>query len=129
MRYQDTWFSKQPMTMCGSFGYGRHLWMHTFVDVLTGNLQPMHRKNPDGSIDVLGAESVRMNSGISFGSHNRESMQRSLLNHAHKLKEAGATIVKQTKNSLVARHGRETAYYVITDVCASRYFDNLRKAG
>lgn len=127
MTYSDTWFAKQPMTMCSSWGNDRQLWLHHYVDVMTGGLQPMHRKNPDGSIDVLGVELRRMSSGLSIGSYNREKIQKSLANHAEKLKSAGATIVKQTKNTLVARHGSETAYYVITHVKASTFYRNLER--
>ncbi len=125
MTYSDTWFSKQPMRLHASWGNGRQLWLHTYVEVMTGGMQTMHRKNADGSIDVLGVVIQRMSSGLSVGSYNREKIQRSLAEHAERLREAGATIVKQTKNTLVARHGRETAYYVITHIKASTFFKNL----
>lgn len=125
MTYSDTWFSKQPIMLQTSWGKDRVLWLHTYVEMMTGGLQPMHRKNSDGSIDVLGVVIQRMSSGLSVGSYNREKIQRSLAKHAERLREAGATIVKQTKNTLVARHGRETAYYVITHIKASTFFKNL----
>ena len=125
MRYSDTWFAQQPMTMCAGWGNGRQLWLHTYVDVVTGGFQPMHHKNPDGSIDVLGVQVLRMSSGLSVGSYSREKIQRSLANHAERLKEAGATIVKQTKNQLVARHGRETAYFTISPLSSKTFFRRL----
>lgn len=113
--------------MCASWGNDRQLWLHTYVDVMTGGFEPMHHKNPDGSIDVLGVALCRMSSGLSVGSYSREKIQRSLANHADKLKTAGATIVKQTKNQLVARHGRETAYFTITHLSSQAFFKNLEK--
>lgn len=127
MTYSDTWFSKQNMTMHSSWGTNRQMWLHHYVEVMTGGLQPMHRKNADGSIDVLGVAILRLSSGLSFGSYNREKIQHSLVEHAERLREAGATIVKQTKNQLVARHGRETAYYVVTHIKASTFFKNLNR--
>lgn len=85
----------------------------------------MRHKNPDGSTDVLGVAVQIMSSGLSWGSYNREKIQRSLAEHAEKLKAAGATIVKHTKNQLVARYGRETAYYVITPLTAATFFAKL----
>ena len=114
------------MTMCAGWGNGRQLWLHTYVDVVTGGFQPMHHKNPDGSIDVLGVQVLRMSSGLSVGSYSREKIQRSLANHAERLKEAGATIVKQTRNQLVARHGRETAYFTISPLCSKTFFNQLK---
>lgn len=125
MRYSDTWFSKQPMILHGGFGADRQVWLHSYVEVVAGTLQPMHHANADGSIDVLGVPVIRMSSGISTSSYSREKMQRSLAEHAEKLKAAGAIIVKQTKNQLVARYGRETAYYVVTHITASTFFKNL----
>jgi len=115
------------MTIHGSWGTNRQMWLHHYVEVMTGGLQPMHRKNADGSIDVLGVAILRLSSGLSLGSYNREKIQHSLAEHAERLREAGATIVKQTKNTLVARHGRETAYYVITHIKASTFFKNLNR--
>lgn len=125
MNYTDTWFSKQNMTMRSSWGTNRQMWLHHYVEVMTGGLQPMHHKNTDGSIDVLGVSVLRMSSGLSFGSYNREKMQHSLAEHAERLKAAGATIVRKSKNQLVARYGRETAYYVITHVSSLTFFKNL----
>ena len=115
--------------MHGGWGNGRQLWLHRYVEVASGSIVPMHHQNPDGSIDVLGAPVELLPAGFSIGSHCREKIQHSLLLHANMLREAGATIVRQTKNSLVARHGRETAYYMITETTARTFFGNLRKAG
>lgn len=125
MNYSDTWFARQPMAMYASWGNGRQLWLHSYVDVMTDGLQPMHRKNPDGSIDVLSVQVQRVSSELSMGSYSREKIQRSLANHAEKLKAAGATIVKQTKNQLVARHGRETAHFIISPLHSEIFFKHL----
>lgn len=124
MRYEQTWFSKQTMTHYGSgaVNNGRMTWLHHYVEVMSGSLVPMHKVNSDGSIDVLGVGIERMSNGLSFGSYNKESQQKSLAKHAEKLKEAGATIVKLTKNRLVARHGNETAYYVISPLTSKTFF-------
>lgn len=111
--------------MHGSWGRNRQLWLHHYVEVVTGELQPMHHENADGSIDVLGAVVQRVNSSLSFGSFNRDKMQQSVAEHAEKLKAAGATIVKKTKNRLVARYGNETAYYVISPLSAKFFYDSL----
>lgn len=75
----------------------------------------MNKKNPDGSIDVLGAEEWVLRPGLIVGNKSKKGLQRSLAEHADVLRAAGATIVKQTKNSLVARYGNETGYYLISD--------------
>ena len=71
-------------------------------------LLPMDRKNPDGSIDVLGAEVEHLHPGLVMGGYGREGLQRSLREFAEQVAAAGATIVRQTKNTLVARYQRET---------------------
>ena len=125
MEYYDTWFSKQSMTYHSGSQRGRHHWMYHFVDVFTGGFTPMHRVNDDGSIDVLGANILRMSSGMTMGTYDKKAMQHSLAEHAKKLKEAGATIVKQTRNTLVARHGRETAYFFISHLNSRSFYKNL----
>ena len=120
MEYQNTWFSKQPMTHYGCAFYNRTYWMHHYVNII-GGLAPMNRKNSDGSIDVLGVEITRVSSGISFGGALK-SQQKSLAEHAEKLKAAGATIVKQTKNRLVARHGNEEAVYAISPLTSNTFY-------
>ena len=121
MEYYQTWFNKHPMTMHGCFNFERNYWMYHYVEVVQGGFTPMHRKNEDGSIDVLGVNILRLSSGISFGG-SREKQQRSLAEHAEKLKAAGATIVKQTKNRLVARYGRETGVYVISPLSSNTFY-------
>ncbi len=109
MTYSETWFGKQPMAIHGSHPWdGRHYWMHKMVEVMTGGLVPMHRKNPDGSIDVLGVEVECLHPGLVMGSYGRDGLQRSLREFAEQVAAAGATIVKQTKNTLVARYQGET---------------------
>lgn len=109
MNYSETWFGKQPMTHYSSRPWdGRHYWMHKMVEVMTGRLLPMDRKNPDGSIDVLGAEVEHLHPGLVMGCYGREGLQRSLREFAEQVAAAGATIVRQTKNTLVARYQRET---------------------
>lgn len=109
MTYSDTWFGKQPMPIHSSFPWdGRHYWMHKTVQVITGKLQPMHHKNPDGSIDVLGAEILHLHPGLVMGSYGVKSLQRSLAEFAEQVAAAGATIVKQTKNTLTACYKSET---------------------
>lgn len=125
MEYNDTWFAKHPMTYHGCSSIGRRHWMYHFVDVFTGGFTPMNRVNDDGSIDVLGANIVRMSSGMTLGTFDREAMQHSLAEYAKKLKEAGATIVKQTRNTLVARHGRETAYFFISYLNSRSFYKKL----
>ena len=121
MRYEDTWFNKHPMTIYGGWNYNRTYWMHHYVKVMQGGLAPMHRENEDGSIDVLGVNILRLSSGISCGG-SREKLQRSLSEHAEKLKAAGATIVKQTKNRLVARHENEEAVYAISPLTSNTFY-------
>ena len=81
----------------------------------------MYRKNSDGSIDVLGVEITRVSSGISFGG-SLKSQQKSLAEHAEKLKAAGTAIVKQTKNRLVARHDNEEAVYAISPLTSNTFY-------
>lgn len=122
MRYEDTWFNKHPMTMYGRPAFGRIQWVHHYVEVMDGGFTPMNRKNCDGSIDVLGVPITRV-SGYSFGSYNRLAMQRSLAEHATKLEAAGAKIIKQTKNKLVARYKNETGVYVISPLTAKTFYE------
>ncbi len=121
MEYCQTWFGKHPMKMHGCLNFGRNYWMYHYVDVMQGGLTPMHRENADGSIDVLGVNIIRLSSGISCGG-NREKQQLSLSEHAEKLKAAGATIVKQTKNRLVARYKNETGVYVISPLSSNAFY-------
>lgn len=125
MEYSQTWFSKHPITMHSGPSFGRISWMHHYVDVVDGTFVQMSRKNTDGSIDVLGMPVTRLSNGLSFGGYNRNAMQRSLSEHAEKLTDAGAKIVKQTKNKLVVRYGKETAVYEITNLTASTYFGKI----
>lgn len=128
MRYEDTWFSKHSMTMYGGAPFGRVIWMYHYVETIDGGLTPMNRKNNDGSIDVLGVPITRMGSGLTFGGYNRAAMQRSLAEHATKLVDAGAKIIKQTKNRLVARYGRETGVYVISPLSSNTFYKNEWRA-
>ena len=121
MRYEDTWFNKHPMTMYGGTAFGRILWVHHYVEVLTG-FTPMNRKNDDGSIDVLGVPVVKIGSGLSYGGYNRTAMQKSLAEHAKKLEDAGAKIIKHTKNRIVARYKNETGVYVISPLSANTFY-------
>ena len=105
--------------------FGRISWMHHYVDVVDGTFVQMSRKNTDGSIDVLGIPVTRLNNGLSFGGYNRKAMQRSLSEYAEKLTDAGAKIIKRTRNKLVARYGNETAVYEITNLTARTYFGKL----
>lgn len=126
MRYTDTWFGKQPVTGCSGGGNNRQLWLHNYVDVVTGGLKPMHHENPDGSIDVLGACVLRLCSGISCCGHSRDKMHKALDRQEELLTRAGAILVRRTKNHLVMRYGRETAHYVVSYVRAETFFKNLK---
>lgn len=113
MTHNETFFGKQTMTMYGGgVHFGRTYWVHFTHDVFTGELERMNNKNPDGSIDVLGARVHRFG-GCTWGTTNRGGLQKSLAVHADKLKESGATIVKQTKNTLIARYKGEKIMYAI----------------
>jgi len=108
MTYSETWFGKQPMIHHASRPWdGRQYWMHMMVKV-PGKLVPMHHKNPDGSIDVLGVEIQHLTPGLVMGCHGCKGLQRTLREFAEQVSNAGATIVKQTKNTLVARYKNET---------------------
>lgn len=127
MTYSNTWFAKHPMVMRSSIGNERMQWLHHYVEVVTGRLQPIHKTNHDGSIDILGAEVLRLSSGLSYGSREREKIQQSLADHADMLLKAGAKIVKQTRNTLVARYGNETGYWTITTLTAKSFYRNLNQ--
>ena len=114
--------------MYGGAPFGRVIWMYHYVETIDGGLTPMNRKNNDGSIDVLGVPITRMGSGLTFGGYNRAAMQRSLAEHATKLVDAGAKIIKQTKNRLVARYGRETGVYVISPLSSNTFYKNEWRA-
>lgn len=116
MNYSETWFGQHPISIhaCGGFYNGRTYWLHQTVEIFTGNIVSMYRKNPDGSSDVLGAEFLRLRPGFITGSRNRENLQRSIEDHATVLSKAGALIVKQTKNTLVALYGKERLKMVIS---------------
>lgn len=122
MRYEDTWFSKHPMTMYGGPAFGRILWVHHYVEVIGSGFTPMNRKNDDGSIDVLGVATTKIVSGLSYGGHNRVAMQKSLAVHANILEAAGAKVIKHTKNRLVARYKNETGVYVISPLTANTFY-------
>lgn len=121
MEYYQTWFNKHPMTMHGGVNFGRNYWMYHYVDVMDIGFAPMHQENADGSIDVLGVKVTRLSSGISCGG-SREKQQQSLAEHAEKLKAAGAVIIKQTKNRLVARHRMETGVYVVSPLTSNTFY-------
>lgn len=123
MRYEDTWFSKQSMTMRGGNDFGRILWLHRYVEVIGSGFTPLNHKNDDGSIDVLGVTTTKISSGLSYGGYNRTAMQKSLSEHARKLEDAGAKIIKQTKNRLVARYKNETGVYVISPLSANTFYE------
>jgi hypothetical protein len=108
--------------MYGGTAFGRIHWVHHYVEVLTG-FTPMNRKNDDGSIDVLGVSTTKISSGLSFGGYNRAAMQKSLAEHARKLEDAGAKIIKHTKNRLVARYKNETGVYVISPLTANTFYE------
>lgn len=110
------------MTMYGGTAFGRILWVHHYVEVLTG-FTPMNRKNDDGSIDVLGVSTTKISSGLSYGGYNRTAMQKSLAEHARKLEDAGAKIIKHTKNRLVARYKNETGVYVISPLTSKTFYE------
>ena len=128
MRYEDTWFNKHPMTMYGSSPFGRLLWIHHYVDVVGNSFTFMNRKNDDGSIDVLGVPVTKIVSGLSYGGYNRTAMQKSLAEHAKKLEDAGAKIIKHTKNRLVARYKNETGVYVISPLSANTFYEKEWRA-
>jgi hypothetical protein len=114
--FYDTWFGKRHLVIraSGCERTKRTYWMNESVEMFTGNLVPMHKKNPDGSIDILGAEIITLRPGMRIGSYDREGLQKSLVAHAEYLKSEGARIVKKTKNILIARYKNETAKYVIS---------------
>ena len=128
MRYEDTWFNKHPMTMYGSSAFGKLLWVHHYVEVMGSGFTPMNRKNDDGSIDVLGVATTKISSGLSYGGYNRTAMQKSLAEHARKLEDAGAKIIKHTKNRLVARYKNETGVYVISPLSANTFYEKEWRA-
>jgi len=80
----------------------------------------MYKKNPDGSISVLGAEELILTPGLCMSSRDLVGLQDSLYKHAEKLKEAGAAIIEQSKNRLVAVHGKEKAFFAITQSSKSK---------
>lgn len=107
MRFGDTFFGQHPMPIYGGgVHFGRKYWLHTTVEVFTGGFSPMHHKNPDGSIDVLGANVMRFRP-CTIGTANRDGLQKSLKLYAEKMTELGATITKQTKNQLRIRYKNE----------------------
>lgn len=122
MRYEDTWFNKHPMTMYGGPAFGRIQWVHHYVEVLDNGFTPMNRKNEDGSIDVLGVPITWVGNELSYGGYNKAAMQKSLAEHAKKLEDAGAKIIKHTKNRLVARYKNETGVYVISPLTANTFY-------
>lgn len=123
MEYWQTWFNKHPMMMYGGPAFGRIQWVHHYVEVIGSGFTPMNRKNEDGSIDVLGVPVVKIGSGLSYGGYNRAAMQKSLAEHAKKLEDAGAKVIKHTKNRLVARYGKETGVYVISPLSSKTFFE------
>lgn len=123
MRYEDTWFNKHPMTMRGGMAFGRILWVYHYVEVIGSGFTPMNRKNDDGSIDVLGVPVTKIGSGLSYGGYNRTAMQKSLAEHARKIEDAGAKIIKHTKNRLVARYKNETGVYVISPLTSKTFYE------
>ncbi len=117
MQYNDTWFGQQPMSIYGGgFHNGRPYFLHRNVIIPTGEMVPMHRKDPDGSIAVLGARQIVLNPGFITGSRDKKALQRSLARYANELAEKGATIVRLTPNTLTARHERETLKVEISDI-------------
>lgn len=128
MRYEDTWFNKHHMTMYGSSPFGKLLWVHHYVEVIGSGFTPMNRKNDDDSIDVLGVLVTKISSGLSFGGYNRAAMQKSLAEHAKKLEDAGAKIIKHSKNRLVARYNNETGVYVISPLSSNTFYKNEWRA-
>lgn len=123
MRYEDTWFNKHPMTMYGSSPFGRLLWIHHYVGIIGNSFTFMNRKNDDGSIDVLGVPVVKIGGGLSYGGYNKAAMQKSLAEHAKKLEDDGAKIIKHTKNRLVARYKNETGVYVISPLTSKTFYE------
>ena len=124
MNYYETFFGKIPFIMhSGGFHSGKHFWLHSYVKI-QGGLVPMNKKNPDGSYSVLGVEFTIV-PNISFGNKNKAQMQNSLQLHADKLREMGIEIVKQTKNTLIARNGKETAVYSISPLSMETFYKKL----
>lgn len=108
MNYYDTWFGKNGIVMYGGGKRcDRLYWLHVKIDVFTGKLVPMHQKNEDGSISVLGAEIITFYCPVVHGSRYRDGMQESIVIYAKRIKDLGAKIIKQTKNTLRAEHGNE----------------------
>lgn len=113
MRYYETWFGNHPMMYCsGGKRAPRQYWMHMTLEVFTGQLVPMHRKNPDGSIDVLGAQIERMGGAV-VGTKYREGLQLSLVRYAERIEELGAKVIYRSKNKLKARYKAETITFEI----------------
>lgn len=106
MTYKDTWFSRQPLGVCPAYGTGRQYWLHSYVV-------------------VDGEEQLRLSSGFSIGSHDRQGIQHALSETADGLEAAGAVIVSRRRNTVVARHGNETAHYTVAKVCAVTFFSHL----
>lgn len=113
MEYYDTWFGKNGIVIYGGGNYcDRQYRMHIKIDVFTGKFSPMHQKNEDGSISILGAEVLSFSSPV-FGSHYRDGMQKSIVKYAERIEELGAKIVKRTKNTLRAKYKNESLTIVI----------------
>ena len=108
--------------MYGGPAFGRIQWVHHYVEVLDNGFTPMNRKNEDGSIDVLGVPITWVGNESSYGGYNKAAMQKSLAEHAKKLEDAGAKIIKHTKNRLVARYKNETGVYVISPLTANTFY-------
>lgn len=111
--FYKTWFGQIPMVHHSSTkSHGRIYWVHEKVEII-GDFVPMNHVNEDGSIDVLGVETITLYPGMRTGGRDLKRMQADLNEHADKLYKAGAKILKRTKNKLVARYKGETATYEI----------------
>lgn len=121
MNYENTFFGKLPMTMYGACGFGKTYWLHSYVKV-GGGFFFMNEKNKDGSIDVIGYRQTALVNPISFGSSRKDLLQKSIKEHAEKLAKEGASIVRQTRNVLVARWKNEEAVYKISPMSDRVFF-------
>lgn len=126
MDYSSTWFGKVPMVMHSSRVWeGRVYWVHSYVEII-GRVVPIDKKNEDGSVSILGVEKTIIPNCMSCGSRDKKSLQKSIEELADELKKRGAVIVKQGRNTLTARKGKETVVHTITHLSAKTFFDKMR---
>lgn len=95
MEYADTWFGQHPMSIFRSENVmGRPYFLHRNILLRQDVITP----------------------GFLTGTRDKKALQRSLLNYATELSRDGAIIVKLTRNTLTARHERETLKVEISDI-------------